>query len=159
MPVKLNTLTLEPPVLNSSCLWASDIEQLRSLHASPHTGAVTTRTATLRGYVENDTNVVRSSPSLCWKLCSRLIKPGTFVLLGSIHEGQAVYPELVWLLSPPPVPIPGMDSRVDESVSRLTAPASHKAHHTEYHRVQGGGLGAGGSRHSKPERQSAQRVP
>lgn len=66
MTVILNTLVLLRPVLNSSCLWASNIEQLRLLYASPHTGAVTTRTATLHGFRENETNVV-SFPlsSLC----------------------------------------------------------------------------------------------
>ncbi|PCH33232.1 FMN-linked oxidoreductase [Wolfiporia cocos MD-104 SS10] len=51
-----HTLTIDPPLLNSSCLWASDLAQLRELYSSPFTGAVTTRTATLHGYKENASN-------------------------------------------------------------------------------------------------------
>ncbi|KAH9836609.1 uncharacterized protein C8Q71DRAFT_50016 [Rhodofomes roseus] len=54
----VNTMLIDPPMLNSSCLWASDIEQLRDLYACSHTGAVTTRTATLHGFKENESNAV-----------------------------------------------------------------------------------------------------
>ncbi|KZT67676.1 FMN-linked oxidoreductase [Daedalea quercina L-15889] len=56
--VNLNTVTIEPPILNSSCLWASDIEQLHNLYNCPYTGAVTTRTATLHGFKENEIHAV-----------------------------------------------------------------------------------------------------
>ncbi|KAH9920271.1 FMN-linked oxidoreductase [Fomitopsis serialis] len=56
--VRLGTIVVDPPVLNSSCLWASDIAQLRDLYACPHTGAVTIRTATLHGFKENESNAV-----------------------------------------------------------------------------------------------------
>lgn len=56
--VKIHTVEIIPPLLNSSCLWASDLEQLRALYDSPHTGAVTTRTATLHGFKENSANAV-----------------------------------------------------------------------------------------------------
>ncbi|KAL6300301.1 hypothetical protein BKA93DRAFT_903568 [Sparassis latifolia] len=50
--VRLHTLRIDPPLLNSSCAWASDLEQLRELYECPSTGAVTTRTATLDGFEE-----------------------------------------------------------------------------------------------------------
>ncbi|KAI0761676.1 hypothetical protein BD413DRAFT_485657 [Trametes elegans] len=56
--VRVHTLNIEPPVINASCAWASDYEQLRELYESPHTGAVTTRTATFNGYSEDSTNTV-----------------------------------------------------------------------------------------------------
>ncbi|KAI0935790.1 hypothetical protein AcW1_000217 [Taiwanofungus camphoratus] len=55
---QMHTLEISPPLLNSSCLWASDLDQLRELYGSPYTGAVTTRTATLRGYKEDTSNAV-----------------------------------------------------------------------------------------------------
>ncbi|OBZ79875.1 Dihydroorotate dehydrogenase (fumarate) [Grifola frondosa] len=56
--VKIHTLEINPPLLNASCAWASDLKQLRELYDSPHTGAVTTRTATLNGYSEDASNKV-----------------------------------------------------------------------------------------------------
>jgi len=51
--VKIRSIYIDPPVMNSSCLWASDLSDLRTLYDSPHTGAVTTRTATLHGFSED----------------------------------------------------------------------------------------------------------
>jgi len=59
--VKIRSIDISPSLLNSSCLWASDIEQLRELYTSPYTGAVTTRTATLHGYKEGESNAVAFS--------------------------------------------------------------------------------------------------
>ena len=59
--VKIHTLVVEPALLNASCAWASDLFQLRELYNSPHTGAVTTRTATLDGFMETEANTVRIS--------------------------------------------------------------------------------------------------
>ncbi|KAI0666228.1 hypothetical protein C8Q78DRAFT_1083169 [Trametes maxima] len=56
--VKVHTLHIEPPVVNASCAWASDYEQLRELYDSPHTGAVITRTATFNGFSEDSSNTV-----------------------------------------------------------------------------------------------------
>ncbi|KAI0321002.1 hypothetical protein OF83DRAFT_1051989 [Amylostereum chailletii] len=56
--VALGTLLVEPPLLNSSCPWASEIDQLQALYDCPSTGAVTTRTAILTGYVETASNGV-----------------------------------------------------------------------------------------------------
>ncbi|KAK7466447.1 dihydroorotate dehydrogenase [Stygiomarasmius scandens] len=50
--VTLNSITITPPVLNSSCAWASDYDQLKALYESPHTGAVTIRTCTTNGFEE-----------------------------------------------------------------------------------------------------------
>ena len=57
--VQLHTLQIEPPLINSSCAWSSDLEQLTALYESPYTGAITTRTATLHGYSEDASNTVR----------------------------------------------------------------------------------------------------
>ncbi|KAF8912901.1 hypothetical protein CPB84DRAFT_1759826, partial [Gymnopilus junonius] len=48
----------QPPLLNSSCAWSSDFQQLTELYESPYTGAITTRTTTLRGFKENDSHTV-----------------------------------------------------------------------------------------------------
>ncbi|CCA68619.1 related to dihydroorotate dehydrogenase a [Serendipita indica DSM 11827] len=47
-------LTIDPPLLNSSCPWASSREDLQALYESAFTGAVTTRTATLNGFEEDE---------------------------------------------------------------------------------------------------------
>jgi dihydroorotate dehydrogenase (fumarate) len=43
-------LTIAPPLLNSANPWCTTLAQLRELYASPHTGAVTTRTSLLNGF-------------------------------------------------------------------------------------------------------------
>ncbi|KAF2108553.1 hypothetical protein BDV96DRAFT_587411 [Lophiotrema nucula] len=45
-----HNLVIHPPLLNSSNPWCSTLEQLQALYASPHTGAVTTRTSLLDGF-------------------------------------------------------------------------------------------------------------
>ncbi|KAJ3576289.1 hypothetical protein NP233_g525 [Leucocoprinus birnbaumii] len=54
--VQINSINITPPLLNSSCAWSSDLAQLKALYESPFTGAITTRTATLKGYKENESN-------------------------------------------------------------------------------------------------------
>ncbi|RDX43964.1 hypothetical protein OH76DRAFT_1487512 [Lentinus brumalis] len=61
--VRIHTLNVEPPVVNASCAWASDYEQLHELYDSPHTGAVVTRTATFNGFSEDATNTVAFAKS------------------------------------------------------------------------------------------------
>lgn len=46
-------LSINPPLLNSSSPWSTDLEQLRALYASPYTGAVTTRTSLLEGFTHD----------------------------------------------------------------------------------------------------------
>ncbi|KAH7414062.1 hypothetical protein DE146DRAFT_16116 [Phaeosphaeria sp. MPI-PUGE-AT-0046c] len=46
----MKTLTISPPLLNSSNPWCSDLTQLQELYDCPHTGAVTTRTSLLNGF-------------------------------------------------------------------------------------------------------------
>ena len=46
-------LTIDPPILNSACPWATTLEDLTALYLS-EAGAVTTRTATLTGFAHND---------------------------------------------------------------------------------------------------------
>ncbi|KAF8167861.1 hypothetical protein B0H34DRAFT_760338 [Crassisporium funariophilum] len=56
--VFLNTIEIDPPLLNSSCAWSSDLHQLTDLYESPFTGAITTRTATHSGFKEDDNHTV-----------------------------------------------------------------------------------------------------
>ncbi|KAH9927452.1 uncharacterized protein BXZ73DRAFT_90728 [Epithele typhae] len=56
--VRIHTLNIEPAIVNSSCAWASDYEQLRELYDSPYTGAVITRTTTFNGFSEDESNTV-----------------------------------------------------------------------------------------------------
>lgn len=56
--VNINSICIEPPIVNTSCVWASELAQLEELYNSPHTGAVTTRTATMDGFVEDSSHAV-----------------------------------------------------------------------------------------------------
>ncbi|KAI0063111.1 FMN-linked oxidoreductase [Artomyces pyxidatus] len=58
MASAIHRLSISPPLMNSSCPWASETEQLQELFDSPHTGAVTTRTATLTGFSETEEHTV-----------------------------------------------------------------------------------------------------
>lgn len=51
--VKIREIVVQPSLINTSCVWASDLEQLTELHNCPYTGATTTRTATLTGFQED----------------------------------------------------------------------------------------------------------
>lgn len=46
-------LSFTPPLLNSATPWATSAADLAALYASPHTGAVTTRTSQLSGFPED----------------------------------------------------------------------------------------------------------
>jgi dihydroorotate dehydrogenase (fumarate) len=50
----MKQLYIHPPLLNSANPWCSTLDQLRKLYASPHTGAVTTRTSLLAGFPHSD---------------------------------------------------------------------------------------------------------
>jgi len=56
--VHIHTLNISPPLINSSCAWASDYSQLHELYNCSHTGAVTTRTATIEGFSEDSSHTV-----------------------------------------------------------------------------------------------------
>ncbi|KAJ7630427.1 hypothetical protein FB45DRAFT_915466 [Roridomyces roridus] len=56
--VQIGGLTISPPLLNSSCAWASDLEQLTALYDCRYTGAVTTRTATVGGFPQDESHGV-----------------------------------------------------------------------------------------------------
>ena len=56
--VDIRRLVVSPPLINSSSLSASEPNQLLELFDSPHTGAVTTRTATLTGFSETSEHTV-----------------------------------------------------------------------------------------------------
>ncbi|KAF8641087.1 hypothetical protein AX17_000731 [Amanita inopinata Kibby_2008] len=61
--VKVNTIDISPPIINSACAWSSDFYQLQALYDSPYTGAVTTRTTTLKGFREDDSHSVAFTSS------------------------------------------------------------------------------------------------
>jgi len=56
--VLIRSINVSPPIVNCSCAWASDYQQLNDLHQCSYTGAVTTRTATLDGFKEDETHTV-----------------------------------------------------------------------------------------------------
>ncbi|KAF4623909.1 hypothetical protein D9613_002019 [Agrocybe pediades] len=56
--VTVNTIQVDPALINSSCAWSSSLQQLLELYESPYTGAITTRTATQDGFPENDIHTV-----------------------------------------------------------------------------------------------------
>lgn len=56
--VRIRGIDVHPPLLNTSCAWASDLQQLTALYDCPHTGAVSTRTATLSGFKEDSSHTV-----------------------------------------------------------------------------------------------------
>ena|SRR6266404_6691061 len=57
--VAIRRLVISPPLINSSSLAASEPDQLQELFDSAHTGAVTTRTATLTSFNETSEHAVR----------------------------------------------------------------------------------------------------
>ena len=94
--VDINRIRIEPPIINASCAWASELAQLEELYNSPYTGAVTTRTATMGGFAED------SSHAVC-----DLVHPQrpvlTYGCLGGLWEHNGIDLELVWLLASPTV--------------------------------------------------------
>lgn len=50
----MKQLYIHPPLLNSANPWCTTLEQLQELYASPHTGAVTTRTSLLHGFPHDE---------------------------------------------------------------------------------------------------------
>ncbi|KAG1749619.1 uncharacterized protein EDB91DRAFT_1244240 [Suillus paluster] len=56
--VLVRSLNVSPSMVNCSCAWASDYLQLNELFNCRYTGAVTTRTATLDGFEEDETHTV-----------------------------------------------------------------------------------------------------
>lgn len=57
--VLIRSIDVSPSMVNTSCAWASDYQQLNDLYQCPYTGAVTIRTATLDGFEEDETHTVR----------------------------------------------------------------------------------------------------
>jgi dihydroorotate dehydrogenase (fumarate) len=56
----IGTLFISPALINTSCAWAGESHELDALFASPHTGAVTIRTATMDGFKEDETHTVQT---------------------------------------------------------------------------------------------------
>lgn len=54
----IRRIHISPPLINSSCAWSSELHELQALFDSPHTGAVTTRTTTLLGFIETSEHTV-----------------------------------------------------------------------------------------------------
>ncbi|KAL0942439.1 dihydroorotate dehydrogenase [Colletotrichum truncatum] len=47
-------LKISPPLLNSANPWCTTLSDLKRLHESPHTGAITTRTSLINGFPHSD---------------------------------------------------------------------------------------------------------
>jgi len=56
--VNIGHISVSPPLINSSCVWASELHELEELYKSSFTGAVTTRTSTLSGFAEDSSHTV-----------------------------------------------------------------------------------------------------
>jgi dihydroorotate dehydrogenase (fumarate) len=54
----INSVKVSPALLNSSCAWSSDLRDLQELYDSPYTGAITTRTATVGGFKQDESHTV-----------------------------------------------------------------------------------------------------
>ncbi|KAJ2913036.1 hypothetical protein MD484_g7379, partial [Candolleomyces efflorescens] len=52
----INSIEISPALLNSSCAWSSDLRDLQELYDSPYTGAITTRTATVGGFKQDESH-------------------------------------------------------------------------------------------------------
>ncbi|KAK3328359.1 hypothetical protein B0T19DRAFT_188592 [Cercophora scortea] len=52
-PTQPPALDISPPLVNSANPWATTLDDLRLLHASPSTGAVTTRTSLIQGFAHD----------------------------------------------------------------------------------------------------------
>lgn len=100
--VRVHTLEIDPPIANASCAWASDYDQLRELYDSPHIGAVTTRTATLDGYVESEANKVRHH------MRSTATTELTSARKGRLHVVFNHHSQLLRLFAPSPAFVRGM---------------------------------------------------
>ncbi|KAJ7596807.1 hypothetical protein C8J56DRAFT_1000917 [Mycena floridula] len=59
----IGSIYISPALLNSSCAWASDFEQLSELYQCRFTGAVTTRTSSIDGSSEDESYKVAFSAS------------------------------------------------------------------------------------------------
>lgn len=98
--VKIHTLHIEPPVVNSSCAWATDYEQLRELYDSPYTGALITRTATFNGFSEDASNVV--SEEILPHIGRRIDCPHD-AWAGCVLQVECFFPQLLRLLPIPTI--------------------------------------------------------
>ncbi|KXN87537.1 Putative dihydroorotate dehydrogenase A (fumarate) [Leucoagaricus sp. SymC.cos] len=76
--VQINSINITPPLLNSSCAWSSDLPQIRALYESPFTGAITTRTATLNGYKEDESHTFAFSDTTVSSINSYGYSPHPF---------------------------------------------------------------------------------
>lgn len=98
----IGRLTIEPPLINTSCAWAGELHELEALYACSSTGAVTSRTATLDGFPENETNTVRDLTSWILALVLTLC---TVCLLSRVRFVN----QLLRVLSSPPFHVSYLD--------------------------------------------------
>jgi dihydroorotate dehydrogenase (fumarate) len=77
--VKINSIDISPPLINSSCAWSSDLNQLQELYDSPYTGAVTTRTATVDGFKEDESHTV----------CAHVLKEWRVLLISFVQPHRS----------------------------------------------------------------------
>jgi hypothetical protein len=125
--VQIHNVDINPPLINSSCAWASDIAQLEELYSSPWTGAVTTRTATFSGFSEDSSHAVGKSFALL------LVSPQE--LLGCVYNGHKIFFEFLRLLPLPPISLSGMD-KIHSLQSKPIQPSQtiHNKHNVVFSR-------------------------
>lgn len=96
--VLIRSIEVSPSMVNCSCAWASDYQQLSGLYNCPYTGAVTTRTATLDGFEEDESHTVRTADNFPWTTSHMSDEADR---LGSVHEGLPFVPQFVRIFPPP----------------------------------------------------------
>lgn len=96
--VRVRGIDVHPPLLNTSCAWASDLQQLTALYDCPHTGAVSTRTATLSGFKEDSSHTVGRRVLVAANVSDLEVD-----LPGSISSWLVVVNQLIWVLTAPSV--------------------------------------------------------
>lgn len=100
--VYINKILVDPPIVNASCAWASELLQLEELYGSPLTGAVTTRTATLVGFTEDSSHAVRDLVNLTESTLDHSF-------LGGTRKHVGVDLEFLRLFTSPPFQLHLMD--------------------------------------------------
>jgi dihydroorotate dehydrogenase (fumarate) len=98
-------------MVNCSCAWASDYQQLSGLYHCPYTGAVITRTATLDGFEEDESHTVA------------FMKDSLSSLNSYGYSPHPLYAYLAWiqeLLEEGPSPKPFIISITESSSERLS---------------------------------------
>ncbi|KAF9456809.1 FMN-linked oxidoreductase [Collybia nuda] len=132
--VKINTIDISPPLINSSCAWSSDLRQLQELYDSSYTGAVTTRTATLSGFKEDASHTVAFSSSTLTSINSYGYSPHPLeaylswidtILTSHSSEVPARKPFIISITSSDPTTLRLMVQAIQRFRARIDGDGSH----------------------------------